>query len=94
MSAWFEHTGEDTTIINKSHVKSVMNPCAAGGGASRRVARLQHVRLLPSHRLFGKTLAVRERQPSCGFGSVSFFFLPGEQKSCGNKLGGVCISLC
>lgn len=51
-----------------------MNPCAAGGGASQHVARLQHVRLLPSHRLFGKTLAVRARQPSCGFGSVSGFF--------------------
>lgn len=41
--------------------------------AELRGARLQHVWLLPSHRLFGKTLAVRETTV-LGFGSVSFFF--------------------
>lgn len=35
-------------------------------------SRLQHKRLLPSHRLFGKTLAVRETT-FLGFGSVFFF---------------------
>lgn len=37
-------------------------------------ARLPRVWLLPSHGLFGKALAVSERQPSGGLGVSHFWF--------------------